>query len=112
MIGLFMESSRYMRLLVFFDLPILSSKQKKEYRRFHHFLEEDGYVMLQESVYSRLVMNYGASELAVARLRLNRPLEGSVECLIVTEKQFASIEFITGASSSKRVDNTERVIII
>lgn len=101
-----------MRLLVFFDLPVLTSKQKKAYRRFHHFLEEDGYVMLQESVYSRLVMNYGASELAVTRLRLNRPPEGTVECLIVTEKQFASIEFITGVSNHNRIDSTERVIII
>ena len=50
-------SYRYMRLLVFFDLPTITSLDKKEYRQFRKFLIKDGFIMMQESVYSKLALN-------------------------------------------------------
>ena len=44
---------RFMRLLVFFDLPVESASQRKEYRLFRKFLIKDGYLMMQESVYAK-----------------------------------------------------------
>ena len=46
---------RYMRLIVFFDLPVKTAKQRKDYRQFRKFLLKDGYLQLQESVYAKLV---------------------------------------------------------
>ncbi|WP_459592815.1 CRISPR-associated endonuclease Cas2 [Enterococcus cecorum] len=46
-----------MRILVFFDLPVLSLEQRRDYRSFRKFLIKDGFIMLQESVYCKMV-NY------------------------------------------------------
>ena len=54
---------RYMRLIVFFDLPVKTAKQRKDYRQFRKFLLKDGYLQLQESVYAKLVVNDGAAVL-------------------------------------------------
>ena len=62
-----------MRLIVFFDLPVQTAKQRKDYRLFRKFLLKDGYLQLQESVYAKLVVNDGIAAAAVARLRKNRP---------------------------------------
>ena len=41
------ERIRYMRLVVFFDLPVDTPAQRKGYRVFRKFLLKDGYLMLQ-----------------------------------------------------------------
>ncbi|WP_394706819.1 CRISPR-associated endonuclease Cas2 [uncultured Bacteroides sp.] len=63
---------RFMRLLVFFDLPVETAKQRKEYRCFRHFLIKDGYLMLQESVYSKMVMDDANANSVILRLKKNR----------------------------------------
>ena len=44
-----------MRLILFFDLPSVDSKDLVEYRNFRRFLIKNGFIMMQESVYSKLV---------------------------------------------------------
>lgn len=85
-----------MRLICFFDLPVDTPKQCKDYRLFRKFLLKDGYLPLQQSVYAKLVINEGAAGHAVARLRKNRPPTGLVQVLKVTEVQFSTMEYITG----------------
>lgn len=87
---------RYMRLLVFFDLPVNTPAQRKRYAQFRKFLIKDGYLMVQQSVYSKLVINDMAVTGAIGRLKINRPSEGIVQVLKVTEKQYATMTCITG----------------
>jgi CRISPR-associated protein Cas2 len=47
---------RFMRILVFFDLPVVSKEDRKVYGQFRKFLIQDGYDMLQFSVYCRIEM--------------------------------------------------------
>lgn len=104
---------RYMRLLVFFDLPVESAMQRKEYRLFRKFLIKDGYLMLQESVYAKLVVNDGAAGASIMRLRKNRPPEGLVQVLKVTEKQFATMDYITGNREAyDEVDTMEEFVVL
>lgn len=91
---------RYMRVLVFFDLPMLSSEDRKAYTRFRKFLINDGYMMLQESVYCKLAMNQNAANALILRLKQNKPSAGLVQALVITEKQFANIELIIGDKSN------------
>ena len=44
-------SYRYMRVMVFFDLPVITSANRKDYRDFHKYLIKTGFLMMQESVY-------------------------------------------------------------
>ena len=50
-------SYRYMRVMVFFDLPVITSANRKDYRDFHKYLIKTGFLMMQESVYCRLAQN-------------------------------------------------------
>lgn len=51
------ERVRFMRLMVFFDLPTETAPQRREYNRFHRFLLKNGYLMLQKSVYTKLAID-------------------------------------------------------
>ena len=52
-----------MRLIVFFDLPTQTDKDLIEYRKFRNFLIKHGFIMMQKSVYSKLVLNNNSSNL-------------------------------------------------
>lgn len=102
-----------MRLMVFFDLPVETATQRKEYRLFRKFLIKDGYLMLQESVYAKLVVNDGAAGAAVMRLRKHRPPEGLVQVLKVTEKQFATMDYIVGNRDAyDEIDTMEEFVVL
>lgn len=103
---------RYMRVLVFFDLPMLSSEDRKAYTRFRKFLINDGYMMLQESVYCKLAMNQNAANALILRLKQNKPSAGLVQALVITEKQFANIELIIGNKSNDIIDTSERMVVL
>lgn len=107
------ERVRYMRLIVFFDLPVETSAQRKHYRTFRKFLVKEGYLMLQESVYAKLVTNDGAAGAAIMRLRKNRPPQGLVQVLKVTEKQFATMTYITGNREAyNEIDTMEEFVVL
>lgn len=105
-------SYRFMRVMVLFDLPVLTAENKRDYRRFRKFLIKSGFFMLQESVYCKMVLNQTAQQLLYASIRKNKPPKGLVQILSVTEKQFSKIEFITGEYHSDVIDSDERLIIL
>lgn len=85
-----------MRLLVFFDLPVVTKAERRAYTVFRRFLINDGYDMIQFSVYGRILNGNDALEKHYKRLVDNLPQEGSVRCLSVTEKQFAGMKLLVG----------------
>lgn len=104
---------RYMRLIVFFDLPVETAMQRKSYRVFRKYLIKEGYLMLQESVYAKLVTNEGVASASIMRLRKHRPPEGLVQVLKVTEKQFVTMVYITGNRESyDEIDTMEELLVI
>ncbi len=101
-----------MRVIVFFDLPVLTEKNRKEYRDFRKHLIKSGFIMMQESVYCKLVQNNTAADAVSDNLKKNKPSAGLVQLLKVTEKQYAKMEFIVGSSTSNVLDTDERLVII
>ncbi len=101
-----------MRVLVFFDLPTESLEDKREYRKFHRLLVKNGFLMMQESVYCRMLITPSAGNAVLNTIRKNRPLRGIVQVMTVTEKQFAGMEYITGEYHSEVIDSDERLIIL
>lgn len=107
------ERIRYMRLIVFFDLPTESSVQRRQYARFRSYLVKNGYLMMQKSVYSKLAIDGKMADALVARLAENKPPEGLVQVLQVTEKQFASIKYIAGHRGAREeIDGTEGLVVL
>jgi len=101
-----------MRTIVFFDLPSISVKDKRNYLRFRKFLLNEGFIMLQESVYSKLVLNSQQVELLIKRIQKKSPPKGLVQVLKVTERQYAQMEYIIGDSKSKIINSEERLIVL
>ncbi|MCR6546739.1 CRISPR-associated endonuclease Cas2 [Dehalobacterium formicoaceticum] len=99
-----------MRVLVFFDLPTITSDERKEYTRFRKFLLKIGFIMMQESVYSKLALNTTVADAIVSNVRKNKPSAGLVQLLTLTEKQFSKMEFIVGEKNSHVIDSDERLI--
>lgn len=103
---------RIMRTMVFFDLPNIYAKDKRNYLKFRKYLLNEGFIMMQESVYSKIVMNSQQSELLLDRLRKKAPKKGLIQVLTITEKQYSQIEYIIGEHNSKIIDNEDRLIVL
>jgi CRISPR-associated protein Cas2 len=93
--------SKFMRLLVFFDLPVITKREKREYRRFRTFLLNEGYDMLQFSVYSRVCNGHEAADKHLTRLKRNLPSQGSIRAMMVTEKQYTKMQLLLGEPTPK-----------
>ena len=85
-----------MRIMVFFDLPVKTKPERKAAARFRKFLVNDGYYMVQYSVYARICNGPDAVEKHRLRAKSNLPANGSIRMLVVTEKQYASIDILLG----------------
>lgn len=105
-------SYRFMRTLVFFDLPTETREDRRNYARFRKLLIRNGFIMLQESVYSRINITPTAESSVINTIKKNKPPSGIVQILSITEKQFSRMEFITGEYSSDVIDNDERLVIL
>ena len=105
-------SYRYMRTIVFFDLPTISLDDKRRYRSFRKFLLSEGFMMLQESFYCKLSLDQTNSNTSKYRLEKNKPSMGIVQILTITEKPFQSMEYIVGENKSSLLDTDEGLIIL
>lgn len=66
--------------------------------------------MIEESVYSRMVINGNARKSVEELVRRNKPPKGLVALLTVTEKQFANMEIITGSYETDVITSKDRVV--
>ena len=101
-----------MRVILFFDLPVLTETDRREYRNFRKFLIKSGFVMLQESVYCKLALNLAMADAVIEKVRKNKPPSGLVQLLKVTEKQYSKMEFIVGEKKSEVLDSDERIVVL
>ena len=105
-------SYRYMRVIVLFDLPVLTAKNRRDYVRFRKFLLKSGFLMMQESVYCKLVQNSTVADTITDNVRKNKPESGLVQLIKITEKQYSKMEFIVGEKKSEVLDTDERLVIL
>ena len=105
-------SYRYMRILVFFDLPVVTDEERRIYRTFRKYLIKNGFLMLQESVYCKLALNMTAASAVVNAVKNNKPKEGLVQLLVITEKQYSKMEMLVGTKNSTVIDSDDRTVIL
>lgn len=101
-----------MRMMVFFDLPMEKSKQRKAYTKFLKELKKQGFLMLQKSVYIKLSINLANVDVTRKNIKKILPSEGNVFLLVITEKQFSSIEYLLGDFKTNQLNDEERVVEI
>ena len=80
-----------MRMILFFDLPITTPSDKREYRRFIKYLDSDGFIRIQNSVFCKLCINSDAAKTLSKRVIRECPSDGDIRYMIVTETQYQNI---------------------
>ncbi len=103
---------RFMRILVMFDLPMETSAEKRVYREFRKTLIKNGFLMLQKSVYCKLSINLTKVNSVINKIKANQPPNGIVQILVITEKQFASMEILVGKINPSITEGDQGIIII
>lgn len=101
-----------MRMIVFFDLPVETSAERREYARFRKYLIKSGFMMIQESVYCKLMLNQTAVNAMMENVRKHKPPSGLVQVLTVTEKQYARMEYIVGSYDGDIISSDESFICL
>lgn len=84
-----------------FDLPVVKKKERKAYTRFRKYLLDDGFDMLQYSIYSRICNCPDIAVKHVGRIQENVPSKGNIRILQVTERQYSQMKFVVGKPTPK-----------
>lgn len=101
---------KYMRLVLFFDLPVVKTKQRSAAQKFVRELKKLGFYMLQESVYVKMNVDIYHTDATIKKINDIKPNEGLIFALSVTENQFQSMAIILGENVTDVITNDERLI--
>ena len=96
-----LNAYKIMWLIVMFDLPTQTKKNKRDSAIFRKNLEKDGFVMHQYSVYLRFCASLEAAEAHIKRVKVFMPEAGKVSILTITDKQYSNIVNIWGKIEQK-----------
>ncbi len=80
-----------MWLFVFFDLPVMTKKERKAASGFRKDLMKDGFCMMQFSVYTRNCASRESADVHVKRVKGMVPEKGQVSIMLITDKQYGDI---------------------
>ena len=109
-----MSAFRIMWLMLMFDLPTKTKKQKKKYHWFHDELEKEGYMMIQYSVYAKVFSSTEAANLGKNRIKdfVKKNIKnGNIRILMFTDKQFSAMDIIIGEKSIEE-DNEPKQLLL
>lgn len=90
---------RVMWILVFFDLPTETRKERRDAALFRKELIKDGFGMFQFSIYIRHCASKENADVHVKRVKKILPEYGNIGILVITDKQFGTIELFNGKKS-------------
>ena len=91
---------RVMWVLVLFDLPTETKRDRKIATKFRKGLVENGFSMFQFSIYIRHCPSYENANVHIARVKRMLPEKGKVGIMCITDKQFGNMELSVGSKSS------------
>ncbi len=87
---------RIMSVLVFFDLPTETKKERKSASEFRKKLQQDGFTMFQFSIYLRHCASKENADVHIKRIKSILPELGHIGILCITDKQFGNMELFFG----------------
>ena len=105
-------SYRYMRMILMFDMPVDTVEECKAYRKFRKFLIDEGFIMHQFSIYSKLMLNSSANNAMIERLKTHNPKKGNITLLTVTEKQFSRMIYLNGEQNTSVANSDARLVFL
>ena len=103
---------RFMWMLVMFDLPVLTKRQRKRATKFRTDLLDLGFEMAQLSVYMKFCGGRDAADALAARVERRVPVQGRVSVLVFTDKQYGRMRvFSSGSRESRKVERGQLLML-
>ncbi len=100
-----------MWILVMFDLPTDTSKQRKAANAFRNFLLDEGFERSQFSVYARFVNGKAALQARINKIERNLPSDGDVQVLNFTDRQYRDIVHFSDQGRRNARKNPEQLVM-
>ena len=100
-----------MWLFAMFDLPVKTDKDKKRYRQFRKVLLNEGFSMLQYSVYAQYCSSEDSSNVLRKHVEKRLPKYGHVRLLSVTNKQFSKMKVFCGKTRKETEKPPEQLLL-
>mgnify|MGYP006168018219 CR=1 FL=1 len=98
-----------MWVFVTFDLPTDTKKDRRNATKFRKLLLQDGFNMMQFSIYARHCASRENATVHINRVKGFLPPMGEVIIFNLTDKQFGMMEFYRGARESKKPDTPQQL---
>lgn len=95
-----------------FDLPVETSEQRKAYRHFRKALLNEGFLMIQYSIYVRVCVSKQSAQFVENRISMFTPPNGVIQTLMVTEQQYNRMHFLVGQFKEDIRNSSERTLIL
>lgn len=95
-----------------FDLPVQTNEQKRSYRKFRKELINEGFLMIQYSVYVRVCVSKQSAGYMEKRIAEFAPENGLIQTMMVTEKQYNDMNFIAGEFKQDVRNTSDRTVIL
>lgn len=100
---------RILWVFVFFDLPTDTRKDRRNYNRFRKMLIQDGFTMLQFSIYVRHCNSKENANVHIRRVKNILPEKGEVIIFTLTDKQFGMMEFFRSAEEAQKPETPQQL---
>lgn len=95
-----------------FDMPTITNEDKKNYTKFRDNLIDDGFIMIQYSIYVRICKNQDDITKHTNRVKLFAPAKGNIRLLQITEKQYEQMLMLRGIKNDDEKESNNSMIII
>jgi len=99
-----LNAYRIMWVLVFFDLPTETKKERKIYVDFRKKIMADGFSMFQFSIYLRHCASMENADVHIRRVKKILPEKGHVGIMTITDKQFGMMEIFQGKKVADAIE--------
>jgi CRISPR-associated protein Cas2 len=100
---------RIMWVMVYFDLPTETKKNRRDAARFRKDFIQDGFSMFQFSIYVRHCASRENAEVHTKRVKGMMPPDGFVVVMSITDKQFGDIELYRGRKKADHPDTPQQL---
>lgn len=104
-----LNAYRIMWVIVFFDLPVVTKKDRKIYADFRKKLLKDGFSMFQFSIYLRHSSSMENAQVHIKRVKKSLPEKGHVVMMTITDKQFGMIEIFHGKKPADPIEAPQQL---
>lgn len=106
----YLSGYRLMWIMVLFDLPVTTEKERKKATKFRNFLIDNCFEMVQFSVYMRPCPSKEHVERLIKLIENNVPEDGKVDILPITDKQYENIVTIRGSNKLQRNNPNQYIL--